>query len=227
MSLKEWKQTFNWLLLTALVLGGIVLNFGTFTTPEPQMMRTWEYEKKPILSTVFKEPLIIEKEVIVYETIEVEPEEEVKPIKTYENTAQALNGQFNIVQPSNLTVDEIAHMLRGPRANLQAQAQAIYDAEQVHGINALYLTAVLGLESGWGRHESGTNNIAGWKGGPGGTWSSFSSREECIMTIAESLSTSFVASHGPTLAGVTSRYCPEPGYLNMTLQIMGDLHRQL
>lgn len=149
------------------------------------------------------------------------------PVLTYHDTRQILNGDFDITKKSNLTVSDITKMLSGPRSKLQTEAQAIYDAEQKYGINALYLTALFGYESGWGKYSTGTNNIAGWKGGPGGTWSNFDSRYDCIMTVTKGLYESFVLTQGPRLERIVERYCPEEGYINNILTIMGNLESQL
>ena len=171
-------------------------------------------------------PKVVEKEVIVYVEKEVEPEPvEAKAIP--EVYLQPINSDFDIMISSGLSTDDMIRALGNARSGLHDCADAIVEAERTYGVNALYLAAVLGLESGWGKYEHGNNNIAGWKGGPNGTFSNFNSRYECIMTVARGLSTHFVNSVGSDISDVAIMYCPDYGYLDLLLQIMGELNNNL
>ena len=171
-------------------------------------------------------PKVVEKEVIVYVEKKVEPEPvEAKAIP--EIYLQPINSDFDIMTPSNLSTDDLIRALGNARSDLHDCADAIVEAEQTYGVNALYLAAVLGLESGWGKYEHGNNNIAGWKGGHNGTFSNFNSRYECVMTVARGLSTHFVNSVGSDISDVAIMYCPDYGYLDLLLQIMGELNNNL
>lgn len=171
-------------------------------------------------------PKVVEKEVIVYVEKEVEPEPvEAKAIP--EVYLQPINSDFDIMVSSGLSTDDLIRALGNARSGLHDCADAIVEAEQTYGVNALYLAAVLGLESGWGKYEHGNNNIAGWKGGPNGTFSNFNSRYECVMTVARGLSTHFVNSVGSDISDVAIMYCPDYGYLDLLLQIMGELNNNL
>lgn len=171
-------------------------------------------------------PKVVEKEVIVHVEKEVEPEPvEAKAIP--EVYLQPINSDFDIMVSSGLSTDDLIRALGNARSGLHDCADAIVEAEQTYGVNALYLAAVLGLESGWGKYEHGNNNIAGWKGGPNGTFSNFNSRYECVMTVARGLSTHFVNSVGSDISDVAIMYCPDYGYLDLLLQIMGELNNNL
>lgn len=136
---------------------------------------------------------------------------------------QVLSGWFNVFQPSNLTADDIIRMLGESRSTMWHLAQAFVNAEDVYGVNALYLASTIGWESGWARYHSGYNNVAGWKYSTG--WADFNSEYECIMTVAEGLSTHFRESVGDYLGDITSMYCPEPGYVDNILTIMWELEQ--
>lgn len=166
------------------------------------------------------EPIIIEKEVIIYVEKEIVVEEQ-KHLNL-----QPINGNFNIMEPSNLTREELILALEDLRGGLHSSVDAIIEAEKVYGVNALYLASVLGYESGWGKYEKGINNIAGWKG-DNGNFSNFNSRYECIMEAAEGLSTYFVEDVGTRVSDVAVLYCPDYGYLDTLLQIMGELDYNL
>ena len=158
-----------------------------------------------------------------------EPEEEIAVVKSIpepiveEYQPQVLSGWFNVFQPSNLTADDIIRMLGESRDTMRHLAQAFVNAEDVYGVNALYLASTIGLESGWGRYHSGYNNVAGWKYSTG--WADFNSEYECIMTVAEGLSTHFRETVGDYLYDITAMYCPEPGYVDNILTIMWELEQ--
>ena len=94
-----------------------------------------------------------------------EPEEEIVVIRDIpepvveEYQPQVLSGWFNVFQPSNLTADDIIRMLGESRSTMRHLAQAFVNAEDVYGVNALYLASTIGWESGWGRYNSGYNNL--------------------------------------------------------------------
>lgn len=133
---------------------------------------------------------------------------------------QSINYQFNVFQPSKYTEQDLTRML-GNRNGLKPLVGAFVRAEKQYGVNSLYLMSTIGLESGWGRFESGRNNIAGWGGGSG--WYNFNSREECIMTVAKGLSTHYRPNVGTSLYNVSHMYCPESTYQNQLMQIMREL----
>lgn len=185
---------------------------------------------RPIFGSYFKDPIIIEKEVVVY--VEKEPEVEPDIAEEYsvqeEIVVQPLNYYFDVFEPTNYSYDDLYKALdTAPHSGLQHLIPAFIDAEDIYGVNALYLLSVIGWESGWGRYHSGFNNIAGWKGGPGGTWSDFSSEYECIMTVAEALSTYYRDSVGCYLLDVARMYCPDPGYRDNILQIMNEMESEI
>ncbi len=169
-----------------------------------------------------------EKEVVPEEPVEVVQEEIVEEvveeivIQDIPYQWQPIDSNFNVFQPSYLNREELLYALGDIRSGLHSSVDSIILAEETYGVNALYLASVLGYESGWGVYENGWNNIAGWKGNYG-NFSDFSSRHECIMTVAEGLTTNFQPDVGNRIADVAARYCPDYGYLNTLLQIMGEL----
>ena len=190
---------------------------------------------KPVNERVVIKNTIIEKEVIVYlepEPVEVifeEPTDEVAITidePEPEVYLQELNSNFDITKPSNLTEEDLIRALGGIRNGLESTIPAIVEAEKTYGINSLYLTALLGYESGWGKYETGTNNIAGWKGNEG-YWSDFDSRYECVMTISDGLINDFAVNNGSDIYSVASRYCPDYQYLETLLLIMSELESNL
>lgn len=141
---------------------------------------------------------------------------------------QPINDSFDIMTPSNFTVDDISDALNTEsHQGLLPFASAFVEAEDTYGINALYLMSTIGWESGWGKYHSNTNNIAGWKDPNTGGWRYFNSEYECIMTVAAEVSTLWVDSVGSSLGSITSRYCPSPGYGENIKLIMSERQNKI
>ena len=177
-----------------------------------------------------QEPVVVVKEVIKEVEVQIPCDLEhvvAEPVIAQTRTVyQDINTNYQVFKPSGLTEEELYLALgNGSRSGLHRIVPAVKDAEETYGVNSIYLLSKIGLESGWGKYYSGQNNIGGWK--PNGRWANFDSEYECIMTIAEGLSTSFRETHGDTLGGVSQRYCTDSGYTDLLLQIMGELQYNL
>ena len=152
----------------------------------------------------------------------VDSEEDAEP--TYH---QAINRDFDILQPCGYTSDQLKSVLSDDaHKEMIPYVDSILEAERTHGVNALYLMCKLGIESGWGKYESGKNNIGGWTNNQG-DFKDFNSVDECIMHIAKNLSTSYKAIVGTRLEDVCKRYCQDEGYTELLLEIMTDMEIEL
>ncbi len=165
-------------------------------------------------------------------TVELEDagmvEEKVDSEEIAESTShQAINRDFNILQPCGYTSDQLKSVLSDDaHKEMIPYVDSILEAERTHGVNALYLMCKLGMESGWGKYESGKNNIGGWTNNQGG-FKDFNSVDECIMHIAKNLSTSYKEIVGTRLEDVCKRYCSDEGYTELLLEIMTDMEIEL
>lgn len=155
-------------------------------------------------------------------------EEKVDSEEDAESTShQAINKDFDILQPCGYTSDQLKSVLSDDaHKEMIPYVDSILEAERTHGVNALYLMCKLGIESGWGKYESGKNNIGGWTNNKGG-FKDFNSVDECIMHIAKNLSTSYKDIVGTRLEDVCKRYCPDEGYTELLLDIMTDMEIEL
>ena len=155
-------------------------------------------------------------------------EEKVDSEEDAESTShQAINRDFDILQPCGYTSDQLKSVLSDDaHKEMIPYVDSILEAERTHGVNALYLMCKLGIESGWGKYESGKNNIGGWTNNKGG-FKDFNSVDECIMHIAKNLSTSYKEIVGTRLEDVCKRYCPDEGYTELLLDIMTDMEIEL
>ena len=130
---------------------------------------------------------------------------------------------FDILSDSGYETEDLVRMLSDDaHSGLLPYVDAIKKAEDTYGVNALYLTCKLGLESGWGKYETGTYNIAGWMNYDG-TWRNFSSPEDCVMTVARNLATTYKDTVGTSLGAVCSRYSTNPEYSYVLMDIMEEM----
>lgn len=142
-------------------------------------------------------------------------EEEIQP--------QEIDLGFDILSDSGYETEDLVRMLSDDaHSGLLPYVDAIKKAEEEYGVNALYLTCKLGLESGWGKYETGTYNIAGWMNNDG-TWHNFSSPEDCVMTVARNLATTYKDTVGTSLGAVCSRYSTNPEYSYVLMDIMEEM----
>ena len=157
----------------------------------------------------------------------VEGTDEPIEVKTVSFTPQPINRDFDILTPSGYTADQLVAILSDDsHKEMVPYVDAILEAEKTYGVNALYLLCKLGLESGWGKYESGENNIGGWTNNKGG-FKDFASVDECVMHIAKALSGSYKDAVGTRLEDVCKRYCPDEGYTELLLEIMTDMEKEL
>lgn len=89
-----------------------------------------------------------------------------------------------VLSPSNLTPDELEEGLLN---SLKDYSDAFIQAEKETGVNAVFLSAVAALESGWAESNvcNTYNNLFGWTAKDG--FKSFDSKEECILFVASRL----------------------------------------
>lgn len=117
--------------------------------------------------------------------------------------------------PSNLTLDEIEHLLDG--TGLYSCSQDYLDAEELYGVNTLLLISITALESGWGnsRLAKEKNNLSGFMAYNIETFENaktFSSKRESILKTAELLSVNYLNKDGRYYNGtsvecINKRYC--------------------
>lgn len=190
--LEEWITDSVSMLIT--FAAGVMCTILLMGEPEPAQMVVIEYPPL-VTGAVF--------------------EEEIQP--------QEIDLGFDILSDSGYETEDLIRMLSDDaHSGLLPYVDAIKKAEDEYGVNALYLTCKLGLESGWGKYETGTYNIAGWMNYDG-TWRNFSSPEDCVMTVARNLATTYKDTVGTSLGAVCSRYSTNPEYSYVLMDIMEEM----
>ncbi len=125
-------------------------------------------------------------------------------------------------EPCGLTEEELAENLK---YDLKQFAGDFLKAEEEHGVNAAFLSAVASLESGHGRYMFKSNNIFGWGG------KTFDSVPECIDFVAEKMKKNYIDPNGKyyrggDIADIGKIYCPNDSeWVRLVSEIFADISK--
>jgi beta-N-acetylglucosaminidase len=130
---------------------------------------------------------------------------------------------MDLTQPSNVTYEDLCAVSQNGLVGLE---QYFINAEQQYGVNCVFLMSIAALESGWGTSLFRQNNLFGF-----GQYD-FTSKEECIYTVAEALSTNYLADDGiyysgKTINAVWTRYATSTTWGYKIQNIMFKLYAQI
>lgn len=152
------------------------------------------------------------------ETVESTEDENISPSSFVEYQG--------VLTPSNLTASELEE---GLLYELKDHSEAFIAAEKVTGVNAVFLSSIAALESGWGRSDVALshNNLFGWTTTIG--YKTFGSYDECIMYVACKLKELYLDPSGIYFSGyevsdVNIHYNGSDLWENEVTYIMEDIH---
>ena len=132
-----------------------------------------------------------------------------------------LNVSEDITQKSNLVPEMMEALLP---EDLKGLGQAFYDGEEKHNINALFVLAIVRLESGSGTSylARNKNNLGGIKGG-GDEYRAFDSKEECIAYMFDLLDRIYISKGRDTIDEIGHIYCATGGWIPQVKSLFNDL----
>lgn len=135
---------------------------------------------------------------------------------------------LNLRETSSITIEQIDNFLAG--SNLSGLGYIFKEMEAEYSINAMFLTSIAILESGWGttRIAVDKNNLFGWGAcgdDPYTNAYSFENKEECIRKISKHLSDNYLTEgaiyfNGYTIGAVNIRYCELDSWSGKIANIM-------
>lgn len=141
---------------------------------------------------------------------------------------------IDLTTPSGLSAAEIDRMLEG--TNFAGLGHAFETAERKYKVNAYYLIAHAAWESGWGesRLAKNKNNLFGFGAYDKSAYQSaihFSSKSECILTVAEYINKHYLNEdgdhyNGPTLKGMNIKYASDDAWANGIASVMKSLMKK-
>lgn len=145
-----------------------------------------------------------------------------------------VNNETDLRTKSNVSIEEYQKMLENTA--LYEIAESLHNAEQKFGVNGLYLMGLACLESSYGNSNfaKNRNNIFGWNAvdsNPGKA-SYFTSKNECVMFVAEKLSYNYLSENGCYFEGYTAKdidkhYCTDKQHANKIIKIIEKLEKKL
>lgn len=134
-----------------------------------------------------------------------------------------------VMTPSNLSPEELSD---GLLYDMKNYADVFVKAEEETGISAVFLSAVAGYESGWGRSNVSAvhNNLFGWTSSSG--YAVFDSKESCIMNVAYRLKDLYLSEdgvyfNGYTVSAVNENYNGSECWENNVTQIMSEIEGRI
>ena len=132
-----------------------------------------------------------------------------------------LNVSEDITQKSNLVPEMMEALLP---EDLKGLGQAFCDGEEKHNINALFVLAIVRLESGSGTSylARNKNNLGGIKGG-GDEYRAFDSKEECIAYMFDLLDRIYISKGRDTIDEIGHIYCATGGWIPQVKSLFNDL----
>jgi beta-N-acetylglucosaminidase len=154
------------------------------------------------------------------------------PVRDY--SREMSYSRLDLRTGSDLTVQQLNEMLLG--TNLAGMGMYFHEAENNWNVNALFLIALAGEESGYGSSHLSKekNNIFGFHAfddNPEAA-TSYSSVSECINDVAAYLSVEYLSSRGQyymgdTVGDVNHYYCTNKEWANEIVTIMNELTSKL
>lgn len=101
---------------------------------------------------------------------------------------------MDLSKPSGVTEDDLRQVLSRGLTGLE---DAFVEAEETYGVNCVFLASIASHESAYATRMFAPNNMFGYGR------SGFSSKEECIMTVAKTLGTKYLSPGGSLYSGTT------------------------
>ena len=153
---------------------------------------------------------------------------DVSIVTTSEPTTEKAFYQNGVLSTCGLSESQLSN---GLKKTLKKYARAFLEAEQTYNVNAVFLSAVAALESGWGESSiaRNRNNLFGWTGSSGYRY--FDSVPECIMYVAKHLRSNYLTPGGSCFRGyevedISKCYCPGGNWASSVRSIMRMIQSQ-
>ena len=134
---------------------------------------------------------------------------------------------YDVSEPSNLTKEQMYKMLEGTA--LVTIVDALHWYEQEYGVNAIFITSIVALESGWGESSLARthNNLTGYIG-QNGDYYAFADWGESVQETFRLISEEYVSEdglfyNGKSVWNINTRYCELDSWSGKIVSIGNDL----
>ena len=140
---------------------------------------------------------------------------------------------YDVTQVSGITYDEMKEVLSESHySNFAEISDAFVGAEREYGVNAFFLVAIAGLESGWNtsdRAKNGRNNIIGMAVYDDNSYGyTYESKYHCIMDLAKQLNAYYLTSgaehyNGTRTSEINKKYSSDKNWYKKVDKIGDEL----
>lgn len=151
------------------------------------------------------------------------------------STISAIDSPLSPIFITNFSGETLNKLLNG--TGLEGLGYAFQQAEEKYQVNSIFLIAIAGLESGYGssRLAREKNNLFGYNANdsnPYGDASSFSTKEECILKVAQKLKENYLSPNGKyfygcSIEGVNIFYCSSKDWTPKIKNMMINLYNRI
>ena len=130
----------------------------------------------------------------------------------------------NVTSKSNVSVIGLKLALKD--TNLKGHEQVFIEAEETFGINAIFLTSLVALESGWGTsaRSKSQNNLTGFAVyNDVSRGASFRSWDDCILATARLLKEDYINNSLLSVYSINDKYSTSSSWKGKISSIANDL----
>lgn len=164
-------------------------------------------------------------------TVEYNNAQQVKEYKAgvfQEESIQLISN--GVLRQSNITVEQLENALYH---DLKKYSFAFVEAEEITGIDAIFLSSLAALESGWATSNVAQeyNNLFGWTLG-NGDYKYFNSKSECILYVADYIKTHYLTEGGKYFNGyeiedINKKYNGRESWENEIKEIYNQIYNRI
>lgn len=158
-------------------------------------------------------------------------EEEQRKQELEQKAKQPCFNPYDVTEPSNLTKEQIHKMLEGTA--LVTLVDAIHWYEQEYGVNGIFITSIIALESGWGESSLSRshNNLTGYIG-RSGDYYAFADWGESVQETFRLISEEYVREdglfyNGRSVWNINIKYCELDSWSGKIVSIGNELLSKL
>lgn len=197
----------------------------------PEVIFTKGIECEPVMTSYNK----FQEDMAEIKRLKKLEEERLESLKTY-----IYVDSNDLRVHSDITVEQLTKLLQGTQ--LENLAQDFINAQNIYGINAIFLTSLAANESGWGTSwlANNKNNLTGYQAYPGREKDAryFETKADSIMRTAQLISEDYLNPNGKyhngfSIESVNMKYClygdgsVNYNWTNTIKEIMYDLTTRL
>lgn len=135
-------------------------NIEYVSKEENYTFKTYQKTKLQEKECQYKQRQIDEQQIRFQQMLEEKRQAEIRRKTIENNRKNNINlNEYNVFEKSNITLDELNNIFNNvKKTKMKMFSKACIDAEEVYGVNAIFLASIISLESGYGSKPAGNND---------------------------------------------------------------------